>query len=705
MALVLPSAGAAQAEPRRVLLLYSYERDFAPHLAFIRQFRPELSRRSAEPLEFIEMSLQSVRTIGTAPDDALAGRIQTMLSGRQPDLVVPIGGPAAVFAQRNRQQLFPASAMLLAGVDRRFVQPTAATGNQTAVAVDHEPARLVDNILNVLPDTRRVFVVVGASRLGQIWLDELKSQFKRFEGRITFEWANELSFAEMVKRCAGLPPHSAILFAILSLDAAGVPQVEDHALTELHAAANAPIFGLRSTQLGGGIVGGPLLSVEELSQNTASVALRLLAGEPAGSLQTPVQALAHPAFDERELRRWHIDERLLPSGSSIQFRQLSMWQQYRRPIAVVLVLAASQAILVVGLVASLGRRRRSERSLRECEGRLNTLSNAPVMLWMAGADATRTDFNDAWRQFVGGSTPGGDASAWTDAIHPDDADRCVDTCAQAVARREPFRIEYRLRRQDGEYRWLLETGAPQFFPDGSLSGYVGSAIDVTELKLARVALSSLNRRLMQAQDRERAAVARELQDALCQRMVVLTVQLHGLSQQPDGGDDEALRGTAADLSREFGDLASEIFSLAGQLSSSTVELIGIVQAARAFCRDTSAAYGVQVEFEADNAPSGVSSDISVPLFGVLQEAVRNAVTHSGAARVKVRLTGDDREVRLDVEDEGVGFDPAAVMRGPGLGLITMKERLGVVDGECAIESRPGAGTRVRVRVPLRSRTA
>jgi PAS domain S-box-containing protein len=331
---------------------------------------------------------------------------------------------------------------------------------------------------------------------------------------------------------------------------------------------------------------------------------------------------------------------------------------------------------------------------------MRTLSNAPVMLWVTGPDATRLEFNDAWRQFVGGSTPGEDADGWTDAIHPDDVERCRATSTDAVIRRAPFRIEYRLRRHDGEYRWLLETGAPQFFPDGNLSGYIGSAIDVTDLKLARVALSSLNRRLIQTQDHERASVARELQDALCQRLVGLTLRLHSLSN--DGGD-ESIRGTAADLSREFGDLASEIFGIASQLSSSTVELLGIIEAARAFCRDMSAEHDVLVEFEADDAPSGVPGDIAVPLFGVLQEAVRNAVAHSGATRVKVRLAGGDREIRLDVEDEGVGFDPGTVMQD-GLGLMTMKERLSVVDGECAIESRPGAGTRVRASIPLPGKT-
>ena len=302
------SFASAQTLPRQVLLLYSYEREFAPHVALTKLFLPELSRTSTEPLDFIEVSLQPVRVSRSAPDDPMVDHVRAMLAGRQPDLVVPIGGPATSFAQRNRQQLFPAAPMLLAGVDRRFVQSGALSENDAAVTVDHEPKRVVENILRVLPDTRNVFVVVGASHLEEVWLDEMKRTFQPFEGQLTFSWANELSFADMLTRCANLPQHSVIFFAILSLDAKGVPHVEEQALAELRAVANAPIFGLRSSQLGLGIVGGPLLSIEGLSRNTAAAARRLLSGESARAINTPTQLLAAPAFDWRELRRWNIDQ-------------------------------------------------------------------------------------------------------------------------------------------------------------------------------------------------------------------------------------------------------------------------------------------------------------------------------------------------------------------------------------------------------------
>ncbi len=692
------SFASAQTLPRHVLLLYSSERELAPHVAFTKLFLPELSRTSTEPVDFIEVSLQPVRVSRSVPDDSMVSHVQSMLAGRQPDLVVPIGGPATAFAQRNRQQLFAAAPMLLAGVDRRFVQNGAMSANDAAVTVDHEPTRVVENILRVLPDTKNVFVVVGASHLEGVWLDEMKRAFRQFEGQLTFSWANELSFADMLTRCANLPPHSAIFYAILSLDAKGVPHVEERALAELRAVANAPIFGVRSTQLGLGIVGGPLLSMEDLSRNTATVAVRLLSGESPRAINTPTQLLAAPAFDWRELRRWNIDEERLPPRSQVMFREPTMWQQYKGSIVTV---AGLQVMLVVALVASLTRRRRADRTRRESEGRFRLLSNAaPVMMWIAGPDKLCTDVNRPWLDFTGQSIAAVMGTGWTNSVHPGDLSRCLETYHNAFDRREAFRMEYRLRRHDGEYRWILDTGAPRFLEDGSFEGYIGSAIDVTDLKLARVALSSLSQRLMQAHEHERTWVARELQDDLCQRLIVLTTQLHRLTEVPVGGHEDEMRCRVEELSGQFSAVASEIFALSDQLHSSNLERLGLAAATRIFCKELSPEHQVTIVVNDTGIPIDVPNNIALTLFRVMQEAVRNAVKHSAVCDVTVSFRAAGSEIQLEVADHGVGFDPEAVMKRQDLGLIGMRERLSLVHGECTIDSRPGGGTRIRARVPL-----
>jgi signal transduction histidine kinase len=273
---------------------------------------------------------------------------------------------------------------------------------------------------------------------------------------------------------------------------------------------------------------------------------------------------------------------------------------------------------------------------------------------------------------------------------------------RAFAQREPFRFEYRVRRYDGEYRWILDTAVPRFLADGAFAGYVGSAIDITEVKRATVAFSSLSRRLMQEQEQERVWVAKELQEDLCQRMAGLTMGLYALSQA--AGHDRELGSRAEELSRQFAALNRDILAFSDQLYSAKLDVLGLGAAARSFLEELSDRHDVAFEFDDDGVPADLPSDIALALFRVMQEAAQNAAKHSRALVVKVSLRAFDCEIQLDVADDGIGFDPDVVMSS-GLGLIGMKERLCLVDGECAIDSRPGAGTRVSVRVPLHKSAA
>ena len=122
------------------------------------------------------------------------------------------------------------------------------------------------------------------------------------------------------------------------------------------------------------------------------------------------------------------------------------------------------------------------------------------MIWASGLDKGCTYFNRPWLEFTGRSIEAELGHGWADGVHPDDRARCLATYNQAFDRRQPFQFEYRLRRHDGEYRWILDSGAPLANPDGVFTGYVGSAIDVTDLRLARETLSSLSGKLMAAQE-------------------------------------------------------------------------------------------------------------------------------------------------------------------------------------------------------------
>ena len=153
--------------------------------------------------------------------------------------------------------------------------------------------------------------------------------FQPFEGRVKSVFLNDLSFGEIQKRVAALPPASAIYFGDLVVDAQGVPYRQEEVLARLNAVANAPIFGQYDYQLGGGIVGGPLLSIRALSRKTAEVAAQILGGASPGDIKTPPQKLREPEFDWRELRRWGVQTptfRLIALSAS---SEPTLWEQYK----------------------------------------------------------------------------------------------------------------------------------------------------------------------------------------------------------------------------------------------------------------------------------------------------------------------------------------------------------------------------------------
>ena len=203
--------GAEAAAPKRVLILHSYGRDFAPYDTITSVFRTDLARRSSEPVTFVEANLDFRRAPSDKDERALLDYLRARFDDAPPDVVVTIGPPAARLYARHRAELFPGAPLVMGALDQRFVQQVTLSPTDAVVAGKVDLPGLVENILQLLPETQTIAVVVGASELERFWLGELKREFAPFTSRVKFEWLNELSLAQMQERLAKLPPHSAVL--------------------------------------------------------------------------------------------------------------------------------------------------------------------------------------------------------------------------------------------------------------------------------------------------------------------------------------------------------------------------------------------------------------------------------------------------------------------------------------------------------------
>ena len=351
--------------------------------------------------------------------------------------------------------------------------------------------------------------------------------------------------------------------------------------------------------------------------------------------------------------------------------------------------------------ADLIERTLAEEALRESEERFRLIANtAPVMIWMSGAEKQITYLNQTWLDYTGRPLDAVLGQRQAEVLHPDEAERCREVYEKAFAQREPFQMEHRLRRHDGEYRWVMTAGVPRYNVDGSFVGYIGTGVDITERKLAEEALSTVSQKLIEAHEEESTRIARELHDDINQRLALVSVRLGYLKQSPPASAAE-LEQAIGGVSQEIADLAAEIQALSHRLHPAKLELLGLERAAAGFCEELSNRHGVVIDVHFENIPTALPPEISLCLYRVLQEALQNVVKHSVSRHAHVSLNGQINTISLTVKDSGAGFNPHEAMRGAGLGLTSMKERLKVVGGQLSIHSQRGRGTTIHAVAPLR----
>jgi PAS domain S-box-containing protein len=355
---------------------------------------------------------------------------------------------------------------------------------------------------------------------------------------------------------------------------------------------------------------------------------------------------------------------------------------------------------IIGMVTDVTERKTTEEALRESEERLRMAAQAGRMYayeWDVASDTVVRSPECA--DLLGlGSPAHTTRRELLDCLHPDDHGMCGDV--SAVTPQNPtLRARYRIGRQDGTWMWAEKTARAFFDEQGKMVRMIGMVADITERVHADEALSSLSRRLIEAQEQERFRIAGELHDDVGQRMTLLQMGLDEFMQNADG-----LKPSARELLQNISELASEVSSdlhnVSLQLHPARLDLIGLVATVGDYCRELSRQHHLQVEFVHQNVPAETPKDVALCLFRIVQEALRNVVKHSGAAAATVELSGDGHQIHLRISDQGKGIDAGSAAGQTGLGLISMRERLRLVGGHVSVESQPSHGTRIRVRVPL-----
>ncbi len=309
LAAAVPRAAPPQRQrPWHVLMVHSFGSSAPPFTTHSTAFESTIKQELGTDVDLDEVSLDMARYAQPDMEDAFADFMAKRVSQWQPDVVVPIGAPAGRFVAKFRDRLFPRTPVIYTGMDRRTLPADAFAKNATFVGEDFDLKGLVEDMLQLQPETNNVVVILGATPLERYWATEFQQAFAPFTGRIKFSFVNDLPFDQMLDLVSKLPPHSFVLLGMLMRDASGVTYNEDDALARLHAVSRAPINGMYQHEVGLGIVGGRLYQGELEGVESARVSAKILRGELASSIPPKVIGTRNPLYDWRELTRWHIPE-------------------------------------------------------------------------------------------------------------------------------------------------------------------------------------------------------------------------------------------------------------------------------------------------------------------------------------------------------------------------------------------------------------
>jgi PAS domain S-box-containing protein len=660
LAALAGAAGARDERPpsrqRQILLIFAVSRLLPAVVEIDRAFRAAV-KASPEQVYFHTEYLDPDLLSGEAEED-LGRLLRRKYGGTKLDLVVPAGSAALRFAVRHRDDLFHGSPIVFVSVDRGAAADVALGPDVTGVWLTLGWARTVDIALRLQPDLRRVVIPIGTAATDTTWRARASEQLASYRARVAIEFLTGLSLEDTLRSVASLPDRTAVVLGPFQRDGTGREMISAEATAQIGAASRVPSYGIATTQLTDGVVGGHLVSFEAQGARAAELALAVLGGRRPPPVDTGTTV---DMFDWRQLRRWGLHSSRLPSGSIVQFREVSVWDRYRWHILGGVTLLCGQTTLIATLVVqrakrrraqealserlrfetllaelsarfidlpttALGReiehglrrigeqldldqaslvelgadrdlvhfthawtrrgtaagppsiaiedfpwvasrllrgrivrfsrpdelededaaldrrnfldqgtrsiaivpltiegavvgalsfntvhherswsrelldrlqlvarifanalaRRRAETAIRESEDRFRLMADhAPLIVWLCTPDGRACYHNRHWIEFTGRRPADELGNGWMDHLHPDDREPCLQAFRTALAVRAPLTSEYRVRRQDGEYRYLLDHAVPRVAPDGTFSGYVGAAIDVTDIKTAR----------------------------------------------------------------------------------------------------------------------------------------------------------------------------------------------------------------------------
>jgi PAS domain S-box-containing protein len=695
-------------DQKKVLVIYSSRED-APYTALIETAcRKTLSDGLAGRLDYYPEYVDLGRFSSLEYQEVLRDFLRRKYSGRGLDVIIAEGNAPLEFISRYGAEIFP-GVPLVFSTEEGELRPIR---HSTGLVFQIDMKSTLDLALRLQPNIKRLFVVTGASDFDKFYERIARQQFQEYEGRVTISYLPPMPLKDLLQEAARLPKDSIIYFVSMFEDGAGEKYIPVDVLDRLSPAASVPVYCWPEMAIDHGIVGGSLLSEENVAQQTASLALRVLRGEDPDRIPIAKIRPYVNEFNWRQLRRWGISESRLPFGSIVRFKELTLWEQYKARIIIVATIIVFQSLLLVSLLVERRRKRRTAERLAKSEERFAKAfkANPQPMSVTTLADGKYLDVNESFLRMSGFSRDeliGHTSNELGIFQNPADGDSQLVQPLLSVGAVRNFEMKFRTK--DGAFRTLLS--AAELVELAGERCILLASSDITERKMLEEELNHLTTQLFRLQDDERRRIARDLHDGTAQNLFAISVNLAKVDQL-DGTQWEEMHKLIAEC-MSLGDKSlEELRTLSYLLHPPLLEPAGLVSTLKWYAQGFSKRSGIQVDVFAEPIDR-LPADVELVLFRVVQESLTNVRQHSGSDTARIRLAKNSDEIFLEIQDNGHGLsagkkesdgNESEAFSEMGVGIPGMQQRLRQLGGKIEIDSN-GEGTTITAVVPIANGTS
>jgi PAS domain S-box-containing protein len=728
--LLQPLYAAEPRETKRVLVLYSEDKDHPAHRMTEQGIQEAFLSNKLFDVQLYTEYLDVAR-FGD-PDHArvMADFLRRKYSRTKIDAFIAVYPAAVDFLLRREGPVFPGVPIVGCEIVRQTAEALERSPWRrlvTGVIVGENVAGVLEDALRMRPGTKRFALVAGNSSNDAYGEQIFRKGLEPYTGKIELIDLTKLPMQEILARVGSLPPDTIVLYSGILRDGENRSFVPREALSLISAASIRPVFGLYDSYLGHGIVGGRLVSWEQLGGEAAAIAVRIMEGESPASIPFGGEQAYVTAYDWRELRRWGIKEASLPPGSIVRFRELSIWEEHRKTILGTISLIVVETLLVVALFVNLRKRRRAETALAASALRYRTVADYTYdwEYWSA-PDGTLEYVSPSCGRITGYSAREfmDEPSLFLRIIVPEDRGIWEQHDHGAHSRLETQAIQFRIHTKGGEIRWIEHICQPVGDDRGTFLGIRASNRDVTERKKAEAHAQERQTELAHV---SRVATMGELTSSLAHELNQPLAAIRNyagaarrfLSEaEPDPARAiQALEGIIRDDRR-----ASEVISRVRGLlkreepSHRLLRINKLIREVLALIRNDSHIDGIPIHVELAPDLPPVAGD-PVQLQQVLLNLIRNAADamdkiEPGLRKMVIKTeNGADGCVRVSVEDFGTGIDEAQKEKlfepfhttktdGLGMGLAISARIIQAHNGSIWAENNPDGGAVFSFMLPV-----